>query len=111
MRKIAAALLLIAACRTAPPPKEVPAAALIDRSGDSIETAIAVPADAPNGGVDFENDWLYARFGTPVFRRHRRRERPPLRRGEDRAAGRRAPDRVFRYYGELEQVGMTEGRR
>ncbi len=68
MNRMIAAALLIAACKTAPPPKEISASALVDRSGDSIETAIAIPADAPNGGVDFENDWLFARFGK--FRRY-----------------------------------------
>ncbi|MDQ6799332.1 MAG: hypothetical protein M3041_00680 [Acidobacteriota bacterium] len=69
MNRILVAMLLIAACKTAPPPvKEVPAAALEDRSGDSMETAIAVPADAPSGGIDFENRWLFNRYGR--FRRY-----------------------------------------
>ena len=63
MKRLLAAALLIAACKTG-----VPASSLVDRSGDSMETAIAIPADAPNGGVDFENDWLLARFGK--FRRY-----------------------------------------
>ncbi len=67
MRKLLAAALLIAACKSAPAVKEVPASALVDRSGDSMETALAVPADAPNGGIDFENRWLFDRFGR--FRR------------------------------------------
>jgi hypothetical protein len=46
----------------------VSAEALADRSGDSPETAVAVPADAPNGGVDFENDWMYRQYGR--FRRN-----------------------------------------
>jgi len=34
-----------------------------DVAGESVETAVPVPAEAPNGGVDFENDWMYGRFG------------------------------------------------
>ncbi|HEY8183924.1 MAG TPA: hypothetical protein VII32_16895 [Thermoanaerobaculia bacterium] len=69
MKRVLLAMLLIAACKTAPPPvKEVPASALEDHSGDSMETAIAVPADAPNGGIDFENNWLFDRYGR--FRRY-----------------------------------------
>ncbi len=67
MRKLLAAALLIAACKSAPAVKEVLASALVDRSGDSMETAVTVPADAPNGGIDFENRWLFDRFGR--FRR------------------------------------------
>jgi hypothetical protein len=67
MKKLLAAALLIAACKSAPAVKEVPASALVDRSGDSVETAVAVPADAPNGGINFENQWLFDRFGR--FRR------------------------------------------
>jgi hypothetical protein len=44
-----------------------PAAALVDHAGDSIETAIEVPADAPNGGWNFTNDWIFDRIGK--FRR------------------------------------------
>ena len=51
----------------APQPKETPAAALADRAGDSVETAVAVPVDAPNEGIDFENKWIYGRYGR--FRR------------------------------------------
>ncbi len=69
MRKtVIAGLLFLAACATKPAPKETPAAALADRSGDSVETAVAVPADAPNEGIDFENNWIYDRYGR--FRRH-----------------------------------------
>ena len=69
MKYLLAAALLIVACKSAPPPaKEVSAAALEDHSGDSMETAIAVPADAPNGGIDFENNWLFDRYGK--FRRY-----------------------------------------
>jgi hypothetical protein len=64
MRRLVLVVAILAACRTAaPPPKEVPAAALIDRSGDSVETAISIPADAPNSGIDFENDWIFDRYG------------------------------------------------
>jgi hypothetical protein len=73
MRKtVIAGLLFLAACATKPapqpPPKETSAAALVDRAGDSVETAVAVPADAPNEGIDFENNWIYDRYGR--FRRH-----------------------------------------
>jgi hypothetical protein len=65
---LAAALAVLAACRTAPaPPKEVSAASLVDRAGDSIETAVEVPADAPAGGIQFENGWIFDRYGK--FRR------------------------------------------
>jgi len=63
MKSLLVFVLLIAACKTA-----VPASALEDRAGDSMETAIAIPADAPNGGIDFENQWLVERFGK--FRRY-----------------------------------------
>jgi hypothetical protein len=79
MRYALITLMFAAACATAPPPKPAPAPAqpqpaatsaeaLVDHSGDSAETAIAVPADAPNGGIDFENDWLYRQYGR--FRRN-----------------------------------------
>ena len=56
IRWFAVAALLFAACAaTAPTPppakKEVSAAALVDHSGDSVETAVAVPKDAPNEGI------------------------------------------------------------
>ncbi|HEY2093434.1 MAG TPA: hypothetical protein VGJ81_16275 [Thermoanaerobaculia bacterium] len=63
----------------APAPVETPASALVDHAGDSIETAIAVPADAPEEGFRFQNDWIYDHFGT--FRR--------LGGGTGNAAGRR----------------------
>jgi hypothetical protein len=70
--------LALIACTTAPAPapppapkpapvKETPASALQDVAGESTDTAVSVPADAPNGGVDFENNWIYDRFGR--FRR------------------------------------------
>ena len=71
-----AAALLVVACRTAPPPPTaitdpppppVSASALEDHAGDSTETAIAVPQMAKNGGVDFENEWIFNRYGR--FRR------------------------------------------
>jgi hypothetical protein len=70
MKRIAVLVALVAACKTAPPPpapKAVPAAAMADVAGESIEAAVTVPADAPNGGVDFENNWMFDRFGR--FRR------------------------------------------
>ena len=67
------AALAVAACATkpqpaAPSPKPTSASQLEDRAGDSVETAIEVPADAPNDGLDFENEWIDDRFGR--FRRH-----------------------------------------
>jgi hypothetical protein len=50
-----------------PPPRPVSAKSLEDHGGDSTETAIAVPQTATNGGVDFENEWIFNRFGR--FRR------------------------------------------
>lgn len=72
-------VILVAACASAPPPVSAPAAApqpapavsaadLVDHAGDSVETAVAVPEDAPYGGVDFENHWIFNRFGR--FRRN-----------------------------------------
>lgn len=74
MRRTLLAVTLVAgACGTAPKPatpapKVVSAAALADRAGDSVETAVAVPANVQDEGVDFENNWIYDRFGR--FRRH-----------------------------------------
>ena len=70
--------LLAASCATtpapAPPPVPAPApvkataaADLADRAGDSTGTAVTVPADAPQGGVPWENDWIFDRWGR--FRR------------------------------------------
>jgi hypothetical protein len=70
---VAAAALVLASCaQPAPPPAPAPAApptaaALVDHEGDSPETAVHVPADAPNEGIDFENNWMYDRYGR--FRR------------------------------------------
>ena len=40
---------------------------MVDHAGDSMDTAIAVPADAPNEGYDFMNNWIWQRIGK--FRR------------------------------------------
>jgi len=42
---------------------ETPAASLADHLGDSTATAVTVPADAPEEGVPFENNWIFDRFG------------------------------------------------
>ncbi len=69
MRKTIVVAMFLAGCAAAPaPPKVTPASALVDHAGDSVETAVAVPADAPNEGIDFENNWIYDRYGR--FRRH-----------------------------------------
>lgn len=36
---------------------------MIDHSGDSPQTAISVPADAPEGGIPFENQWIFDQYG------------------------------------------------
>src|SRR5437762_11311300 len=71
--------LVVVACaaRKAPPapqpgpvrptPAPPSAAMMVDHEGDSTDTAAHVPADAPNEGIDFENNWIYDRFGR--FRR------------------------------------------
>ena len=78
---VLAAALVVAGCaaRKAPPapqPGPVPApkvaaaadaAAMVDHLGDSPDTAVRVPADAPNDGIDFQNNWIYDRYGR--FRR------------------------------------------
>jgi hypothetical protein len=51
----------------APKPAATPAAALVDHTGDSPETAVVVPTDAPNEGIDFQNRWIFDRYGR--FRR------------------------------------------
>jgi hypothetical protein len=48
-------------------PAAVSAEALVDHTGDSPETAVTVPTDAPNEGIDFQNRWIFDRFGR--FRR------------------------------------------
>ena len=73
-----AAAAVLGGCATQPAPAPAPApqpvaqpvtpaAALVDHAGDSIETAVAVPADAANGGWNFTNDWIFDRIGK--FRR------------------------------------------
>jgi hypothetical protein len=52
-----------AAAPAPPSPIATPASALADHEGDSPETAVTVPADAPNEGIDFQNNWIYDRFG------------------------------------------------
>lgn len=52
---------------TAPKPAAVAATALVDHTGDSPETAVVVPTDAPNEGIDFQNHWIFDRYGR--FRR------------------------------------------
>jgi hypothetical protein len=48
-------------------PAPVSAEEMVDHAGDSLETAISVPEDAPNGGFDFENNWIFDQYGR--FRR------------------------------------------
>ena len=69
-------LVLLAGCRTTQPapapaapaaPSAVSASALEDHAGDSTDTAVDVPQIAKNGGLDFENEWIFNRFGR--FRR------------------------------------------
>lgn len=67
-------LVLLAGCVAhpvptppAPAPPPVAAADLVDHSGDSLQTAIAVPADAPDGGLEFQNRWIFDQHGR--FRR------------------------------------------
>jgi lipoprotein-anchoring transpeptidase ErfK/SrfK len=56
-----------AAAPVVAPPAVIPAAALADHEGDSPETAVTVPSNAPNEGIDFQNNWIYDRYGR--FRR------------------------------------------
>jgi hypothetical protein len=51
----------------APAPAPVSAETMVDHSGDSVQTAISVPADAPDGGIEFENRWIFQQYGR--FRR------------------------------------------
>ena len=57
----------VAPVAVAPKPVAVSAAAIADHTGDSPETAVVVPADAPNEGIDFQNNWIFDRYGR--FRR------------------------------------------
>lgn len=47
--------------------KPVPAAALVDPIGTTPEASVEVPKMAPGHGVDFENNWIFDRYGK--FRR------------------------------------------
>jgi hypothetical protein len=58
-----------AAAPAAAPRAAVSAAALADHEGDSPETAVTIPANAPNEGIDFQNNWIFDHFGR--FRRIR----------------------------------------
>ncbi len=51
----------------AAPPVVTPASELVDHTGDSPESAVTVPTDAPNEGIDFQNNWIFDRYGR--FRR------------------------------------------
>ena len=51
----------------APKPAAVSAAILVDHTGDSPETAVVVPTNAPNEGIDFQNNWIFDHYGR--FRR------------------------------------------
>ena len=62
--------LLLAACASAPAPAPTPAPQkvtsatdLADHLGDSPETAVPVPKDAPNDGLDWMNNWTFDRYG------------------------------------------------
>jgi hypothetical protein len=86
LRAVVPFLILLSGCASAPPgasttpastPASVssstsatagahtgtPAASLADHLGDSTATAVTVPADAPEEGVPFENNWIFDRFG------------------------------------------------
>jgi hypothetical protein len=52
------------------PSKEIAASSLQDPIGLSAEAAVEVPKDAPNHGIDFENNWIFDRYGK--FRRNSR---------------------------------------
>jgi hypothetical protein len=79
MRKLVLVIAVAStACASKPPaptpvkpviasPAATSAASLVDHTGDSPETAVMVPADAPNEGIDFQNNWIYDRYGR--FRR------------------------------------------
>lgn len=80
--RVASLALVLAACVSqtpSPTPAVAPAPAAPaaqpqpstdaapDQFGDSPASAVPVPADAAEGGVPFENDWIYDRIGR--FRR------------------------------------------
>jgi len=78
MRKLLVVCVIAASCSSKPAPKAAAepatvtpksAAELGDRLGDSPESAVPVPPNAPNDGIDFMNEWIYDRFGR--FRRLR----------------------------------------
>jgi hypothetical protein len=58
---------VVAPVTAAPKPAAVAATALVDHTGDSPETAVVVPTNAPNEGIDFQNNWIFDRYGR--FRR------------------------------------------
>jgi hypothetical protein len=58
---------VVAPVAAAPKAAAVAATALVDHTGDSPETAVVVPTDAPNEGIDFQNNWIFDRYGR--FRR------------------------------------------
>jgi hypothetical protein len=58
---------VVAPVVSATKPAAVSAAALVDHTGDSPETAVTVPTNAPNEGIDFQNNWIFDRYGR--FRR------------------------------------------
>ena len=53
----------IASRASALPPKATAAAELSDHVGDSPETAVEVPANEPNDGMDWERNWVFDRYG------------------------------------------------
>jgi hypothetical protein len=74
MKRALPIALLVIHCAHAPQPAAAPQQAdapkpavaaeeLEDHWGDSPQTAVTVPADAPDGGADFENDWIFEQYG------------------------------------------------
>lgn len=73
-RVILATMVLVVACVTTPatsPVHERSAAELSDRLGDSQETAIEVPGNAPNEGIDFMNNAITPASSSSEFIRSR----------------------------------------
>ena len=70
MKRVIAAMWIAMSCAhttpPAPPPPPAPVSAeeLVDHSGDSPQTAISVPADVTDGGIAFENQWIFDQYGT-----------------------------------------------